>query len=333
MLQKGKPRRASTRWDQATSGGGKGAAGRRDVLPRSSTTLGVRRSRSRRVASSKERAKAERVSLSGRHGQQRQQGAGDGRGLRRASRQRAPSGDGECRVCRQKRVGEFFNRSQDKTQDVDAGRKSSDGTGTCQQKRIVRRDCVNPLSPPISHRIGCVVSGAARPVSWHPEDTCALPGVVQWQLAASRVSTLSPVAKAKPSKNTTASHLCNGSAFPASLPWLPLFSTTDPSSRDDTRLPHSRSTLTCPGIFFVFTNITPESSTLPRSHHRLQDLRQVVQLFQLCLPSLRCTNCKIKQHFCCTHVGTRPCQDSKVKSPSPSLEMLILEHHVIPLIV
>lgn len=27
VLQKGKPRRASTRWDQATSGGGKGAAG------------------------------------------------------------------------------------------------------------------------------------------------------------------------------------------------------------------------------------------------------------------------------------------------------------------
>lgn len=77
---------------------------------------------------------------------------------------------------------------------------------------------MNPLSPPISHRIGCVVSGAARPVSWHPEDTCgcfALPGVRQWQLAASRVSTLSPVAKAKPSKNTTASPLCN-------LPWLPL---------------------------------------------------------------------------------------------------------------
>lgn len=111
------------------------------------------------------------------------------------------------------------------------------------------------------------------------------------------------------------------------------FSTTDPSTRDDTRLPHSRSTLTCPGIFFVFTNITPESSTLPRSHHRLQDLRQVVQLFQLCLPSLRCTSCKIKQHLCCTHVGTRPCQDSKVKSPSPSLEMLILEHHVTPLTV
>lgn len=191
------------------------------------------------------------------------------KGAASASRQRAPSGDGECRVCRQKRVGEFFNRSQD------AGRKSSDGTGTCQQKRIVRRDCVNPLSPPISHRIGCVVSGAARPVSWHPENTCgcfALPGVRQWQLAASRVSTLSPVAKAKPSKNTTASPLCNGSAFPASLPWLPLFSTTDPSSRDDTRLPHSRSTLTCPGIFFVFTNITPrvintapESPSPPRS--------------------------------------------------------------------
>lgn len=200
----------------------KGSGGRRDVLPRSSTTLGVCRSRSRRVASRKKRAKAERVSLSGRHGQQRQrrQGAGDGRGLRRASRQRAPSDDGECRVCRQKRVGEFFNRTQDRTQDVDAGRKSSDGTGHCQQKRIVRRDCVNPLSPPISLRIGCVVSGAARSVSCHAEDTCGcfgLPAGGQWPLAASPVSTLSPVAKARPSKNTLAAPLCNGSAFPALL--------------------------------------------------------------------------------------------------------------------
>lgn len=37
-----------------------------------------------------------------------------------------------------------------------------DGTGTCQQKRIVRRNCANPLSPPISHRIGlCRVRGSA----------------------------------------------------------------------------------------------------------------------------------------------------------------------------
>lgn len=253
------------------------------------------RGRSRRVASRKKRAKAERVSLSGRHGQQRQrrQGAGDGGGLRRTSRQRAPSDDGECRVCRQKRVGEFFNRTQDRTQDVDAGRKSSDGTGHCQQKRIVRRDCVNPLSPPMSHRIGCVMSGAARPVSCHAEDTCgcfALPAGGQWPLAASPVSTLSPVAKARPSKNTLAAPLCNGSAFPPCLACP--FSPQDPSSRDDIRLPHSRSTSTWPGIsgiFCVSSNITPESSTMPRGRDGLQRPRQADRLSSFAIVSAEST--------------------------------------------
>lgn len=124
--------------------------------------------------------------------------------------------------------------------------------------------------------LACVVSGAARRVSWHPEDTCGcfgLPGVGQWPLAASRISTLSPVAKAKPSKNTLASPLCNGCP---SLPCIAPFLHTTHHLETTTRLPHSRSTqsrstLTCPKITvfsLYFSTSLPSQQHCPRSQHR-----------------------------------------------------------------
>lgn len=157
--------------------------------------------------------------------------------------------------------------------------------------------------------LACVVSGAARRVSWHPEDTCGcfgLPGVGQWRLAASRVSTLSPVAKAKPSKNTLASPLCNGCP---SLPCIAPFLHTTHHLETTTRLPHTiQIDIDVPednSIFFVFFNITPESATLPRSQHRsnVGDRFDNIGALQLYLSSLRCTNCKTKDDLRCQAVN------------------------------
>lgn len=91
------------------------------------------------------------------------------------------------------------------------------------------------------------------------------------------------------------------------------FSPHDPSSRDDNTTPALQIDtiqidIDVPednSIFFVFFNITPESATLPPESTSLQRRRQVdnIEALQLYLPSLRCTNCKIKDDLRCQAVN------------------------------
>jgi hypothetical protein len=86
-------------------------------------------------ASSKKRAKAERVSLSGRHGQQRRQGAGDGRGC--VGRQGSGRRDGECRVCQQKRVGEILQSVAGRRTWTHVGSRELGRTDTVSKKELL----------------------------------------------------------------------------------------------------------------------------------------------------------------------------------------------------